>query len=241
MRSADVLMNRRAVALAADSATTASRWVRGERKTRYFKGANKLFHLSISDPVGLMINGSGNLQGVPWDVLIKSFRDHLGQTSYPHLKDYGKKFFEWLEKNTDAFPMEFLAKQFVAEALSCAYGIAYPGFRAVKDADGADREKKKEILSSEFESEAQSVSAAQLLANAKKKDVESAIKELGEAVGKELEKHRVTAGLCGVVGTEKLANVAIEAVFKAGHSSLDDTGIIVTGFGNKEYFASVES
>jgi hypothetical protein len=48
------LLNRRAVALAADSATTVSYWRGGERKERYVKGTNKLFNLSAHHPVGLM-------------------------------------------------------------------------------------------------------------------------------------------------------------------------------------------
>jgi hypothetical protein len=46
------LLNRRAIALAAD--TTVSYWEKGERKERYFKGTNKLFNLSAAHPVGLL-------------------------------------------------------------------------------------------------------------------------------------------------------------------------------------------
>jgi hypothetical protein len=42
------IMNRNALVLAADSATTVTAWVGGEKETRYYKGANKLFQLSNS-------------------------------------------------------------------------------------------------------------------------------------------------------------------------------------------------
>ena len=65
------LLNRRAVALAADSATTVTYWEQDERKERYFKGTNKLFNLSTVHPVALMTSDSGNMQGVPWEVIVK--------------------------------------------------------------------------------------------------------------------------------------------------------------------------
>ncbi len=45
-------MNQHAVVLAADSATTVTMWVDGERENRYFKGSNKLFQISAMQPVG---------------------------------------------------------------------------------------------------------------------------------------------------------------------------------------------
>jgi hypothetical protein len=60
------LLNRSAVALAADSATTVTYWERDHYETRYFKGTNKIFHLSTVHPVGIMIYAAANLQGAPW-------------------------------------------------------------------------------------------------------------------------------------------------------------------------------
>jgi hypothetical protein len=75
------LLNRRAVALAADSATTVTYWEQGEEKRRYFKGTNKLFNLSSVHPVGIMTSDSGNLHMVPWEVIVKAYRDHVGPKS----------------------------------------------------------------------------------------------------------------------------------------------------------------
>src|SRR5262249_45112835 len=49
------VINRHAAVLAADSASTVSRWVDDKLETRYFKGANKIFQLSHHQPVGVMI------------------------------------------------------------------------------------------------------------------------------------------------------------------------------------------
>jgi hypothetical protein len=65
MTSEVALLNRSAVALAADSATTVTYWEKDHFETRYFKGTNKIFHLSTVHPVGIMIYAAANLQGAP--------------------------------------------------------------------------------------------------------------------------------------------------------------------------------
>ena len=71
-------------------------WEDGKRKERYFKGANKIFNLSVSHPVGLMIYASGSLQGMPWEVAVKAYRDARGVKGLDNLADYPKDFFKYL-------------------------------------------------------------------------------------------------------------------------------------------------
>ncbi len=75
------IMNRYAIALAADSATTVTYYVGTEAKERYFKGANKIFQLSSHRPVGIMIFGTATLHEVPWELIVKEFRRHLHDRS----------------------------------------------------------------------------------------------------------------------------------------------------------------
>jgi hypothetical protein len=88
------VMNREAVALAADSAET----VFGRK---IFPSAEKLFALSRNQPVGIMTYGDANISGVPWETVIKRFREKLEANTYPKLEDYGKSFIGFLEKNED--------------------------------------------------------------------------------------------------------------------------------------------
>src|SRR5262245_18595220 len=85
MTSEVALLNRSAVAIAADSAATVRRWQRHHYETYYFKGTNKIFQLSAVHPVGIMIYAAASLQGAPWDVLIKSYRDQLGNKPHDQL------------------------------------------------------------------------------------------------------------------------------------------------------------
>lgn len=97
------ILNMNAVALAADSAMTVRRWVNGREQTRYFKGSNKIFQLSNYHPVGLMIFDSSNLQGVPWEIIVKSFRAYLKETEFPSVLDYGKGLFDFIGRHPKLF------------------------------------------------------------------------------------------------------------------------------------------
>lgn len=86
------LMNREAIALAADSAET----VFGRK---IFPSAEKLFALTRSQPMGIMIYGDADISGVPWETVIKRYRDKLGMRTFDNLNKYGENFISFLESN----------------------------------------------------------------------------------------------------------------------------------------------
>ncbi len=90
------VLNRVAIALAPDSAVTMQ--VRGEDKV--FTSANKLFTLSDVQPVGIMIYGSAEILGIPWETMIKLFRKGLGNESFATLREYGESFVHFLNGNS---------------------------------------------------------------------------------------------------------------------------------------------
>lgn len=112
MTSEVALLNRSAVALAADSAATVRRWERDHYETYYYKGTNKIFQLSNRHPVGIMIYATASLQGAPWDMLIKSYRDELGNNAHDHLSGYADGLFDYITKNAYIFSQEFQEQQF---------------------------------------------------------------------------------------------------------------------------------
>lgn len=64
------IINRSAVALAADSKVTLS--MGGRQKT--YDTVNKLFALSKTEPIGAMIYGNAEFIGFPWETVIKEYR-----------------------------------------------------------------------------------------------------------------------------------------------------------------------
>lgn len=78
------VINRLGVALATDSAVT----IGGEGGMKVFETADKLFELSPHHPVGVMINGSMDFLGVPWEILIREFRKLQGEKRRTTVRDW---------------------------------------------------------------------------------------------------------------------------------------------------------
>ncbi|WP_069130091.1 hypothetical protein [Rhodohalobacter halophilus] len=95
MSSVIGILNKQAVALAADSAVTISR--RDNRKI--FNTANKIFTLSKYHPVGVMVYNSASFMGTPWEIIIKMYRDQLKNKSFKTVKAYQEDFFKYLRSN----------------------------------------------------------------------------------------------------------------------------------------------
>lgn len=68
------VMNKWAIALAADSKVTIS----GMRASKAYDTVNKLFTLSKIHPVGIMIFGNAEWMDYPWETIIKLYRDKKG-------------------------------------------------------------------------------------------------------------------------------------------------------------------
>lgn len=92
-----VVMNRSAIALAADSPFTVQSLFEDETNQRIYTTSNKLFMLSKFNPIGIMIYGNADLLRVPWEVIIKMYRTKLYGTRFPTVKEYALDFIEFLE------------------------------------------------------------------------------------------------------------------------------------------------
>jgi hypothetical protein len=108
MTSEAAVMNRLAVALAADSAVSVS----DGRRSKVYNTANKLFMLSNRDPVGVMVYQNGSLMGVPWEVLIKTFRTTLPDEGFPTLEEYAAAFLVYIEGQKELFTSELQERYF---------------------------------------------------------------------------------------------------------------------------------
>ncbi len=94
------IMNRSAIALAADSAVT----VQTPDGPKIYNSANKLFRLSETQPVGIMLYGSASFFDVPWETIIKEYRNNMGPERHDTLEDYSENFLKFLQNNNGLFP-----------------------------------------------------------------------------------------------------------------------------------------
>lgn len=88
-------MNKLGMALAADSAITSGR----DGVQKVYNSANKLFSLSSDHPVGIMVYGAASFMEVPWDVIIKSYRDYIGDRKFADLDYYMDDFLDFLRQD----------------------------------------------------------------------------------------------------------------------------------------------
>ncbi len=102
------IMNSLAIALAADSAVT----IGGAEKI--YTSADKLFQLTENSPIAAMVYGDADLLGIPWETIIKLYRKHLGNKTFPQLEDYVKSVVDFMcchkmfsEKYQDNFVAQF--------------------------------------------------------------------------------------------------------------------------------------
>ncbi len=105
-------MNRQAVAIASDSASTAI----DEYGRPIYSTAHKIFALSDTEPVGIMIYGSAAFMGIPWETIIKIYRDKLGHTVFSSLQEYGHSFVEFLKREKTFAPRD-IQEQYVEDNL----------------------------------------------------------------------------------------------------------------------------
>lgn len=84
------VLNKHAVAIAADSAVTMG------NTHKVINSANKIFTLSKYHPVAVMTYNNAAFMGVPWDIIIKEYRKQLHDKSFPYLSDYIHDFIQFL-------------------------------------------------------------------------------------------------------------------------------------------------
>lgn len=86
------VMNKSAIALAADSAVT----IRTPYGLKVYNTANKLFTLSKFAPVSVLVHNAAEINSVPVEILVKEFRAGLGRQRYDTLDAYGSSFMQFL-------------------------------------------------------------------------------------------------------------------------------------------------
>lgn len=94
------VLNKQAIAIAADSAVTVGAGV------KVYDKANKIFTLSKHHPVGVAIYSSTSFNScIPWEIIIKMFRKKIGKDEYETIKAYADDFISYLkdfkDKNTN--------------------------------------------------------------------------------------------------------------------------------------------
>ena len=90
------ILNKSAVALAADSAVTIGEG--GSEKI--YNTVNKIFEISGTQPLGIMVYGSLSFMGLPLEILIKRYRNEFAvNNTFKNVSDCAVDFARYLESN----------------------------------------------------------------------------------------------------------------------------------------------
>ena len=98
------VMNKRGIALAADSAVT---FIDGDsNRSKVYYTAEKLFSLSPKLPVAIMTHGPADIMDVPWETVVKVYAQKLDGQRFDTLAEYAQDFLTFIERADWLFPIK---------------------------------------------------------------------------------------------------------------------------------------
>ena len=98
------VMNTLGIALATDSAVSVGPYANKIYASKIYASTDKLFQLVERAPVAIMISGNADFLGVPWETVIKVYKNQLGHRTFDRLSEYADDFFGFIQSNTSMFP-----------------------------------------------------------------------------------------------------------------------------------------
>ena len=233
MTSEIVIMNKEAIAMAADSAVTLT----GEK---IFTSANKIFRLSKYHPLGVMIYGSPYFMGIPWETIIKIYRDSLAEQVFDTFEEYAGDFIEFLSSN-NLFSSETPKGRFLRRHLQAFLTINILEQQEQNDGESPREEYRKEDIYSQIQKNIQDLEDA-----LDGSDYYPNANETVECELKEVYKKEIEETICEVFKDtdlpdnlyERIFNCALKIFIKDKYIFPEFTGIVIAGFGKRDIFPS---
>lgn len=231
MTSEVLIMNESGVALAADSAATIM--------NKVYK-ADKLFELSRTQPIGLMIYGTSAIDTIPVELLVTEFRRRIGEKRFDTLEECAETFLAFLGRcgsfDTGEYPvittdhmdffigqsLDFLIRRLNSRISNGDYNYLVPEGNADSVFD---------VVLSHLESESKQGIEA--------KDRNLLLKEVTQSVKRSawFEKLKHQRIWKDAKLRRRMLNLYVNSIL-SGDGFEMATGVVITGFGDKEYLPS---
>ena len=106
------IMNRNAIAMAADSAVTI-----GDHAAIH-NSANKLFSLSRSAPVALIVYANASLMTVPVEIIVKQYKKQLQDKTFSRLAEYVDDFLNYIGNHSDLFRFSMNEENYIMDVFA---------------------------------------------------------------------------------------------------------------------------
>lgn len=236
------IMNKEAIAIAADSAVTL-------REGKIFNSANKIFSLSKYHPVGVMIYGNANFMGIPWETMIKTYRGELDTEKFDTLKEYADDFINFLSKEKRLIPESEQEKYFKVNVYSYFSFIRSEIKEEIEEiviesAEIADKEIE-EITSKIIKKHCDRWGKAELDISIPENYTKDLIDEY-ETIIDEAKKNVFENLPLNKPLSKQLTEVAVSLFVKFSdrfihEKILHSSGVVIAGFGTEDIFPSLQS
>jgi hypothetical protein len=231
------ILNKQAVAIAADSAVT----VGGPDNHKIFNRANKVFTLSKRHPVGIMLYNSASFMSTPWETIIKIYRNKIEDTSFPTLREYQINFLEFLaSKNyftTEEMQMNYFAS-FTLNIIDSTINEIAKSNRGLFD--NPSEENKQQFITL-FEQQLNSLKGSWQTNSNICPEFESYsfadFKNFSDSIFNEIIDNRFNQnGFSLSAPIEEMLKESIYYILKAKENISNYTGLVFTGFGEDEIY-----
>jgi hypothetical protein len=111
------ILNKRGIAIAADSAVTMTR----RRNEKIANSANKMLRLSSVNPISVMITGSAGFIATPWDIIVRRYRQKNCNKSFSTVEACIEDFFSYIPTEK-MFLSDDLGKEYLKYKLKGFWG-----------------------------------------------------------------------------------------------------------------------
>jgi len=230
------VLNRNAVALAADSAVTLQ-LPQGPPKIYL---TNKLFTLSKFRPIGVMIYGAADFMGIPWETIIKGYRRQLGGRGFRKVQDYAKDFLAFIETHESFFPEERQRSSIYDRCRMWLHRLKLKLRRQIEFEIGnrgsVSEDRAREIFREIVDEETANLRKHKPLPNLSRLSVRGLLRRYRKPIRQAIEDG--IRNLAGAVSVRRLEGSSALAIlrdlFKPGES-----GVVIAGFGDDEFCPSL--
>ncbi len=232
------IMNKEAVALAADSAVT----LPGAEKI--FTSANKIFNLSKYHPVGIMVYGNASFMSVPWETIIKIYRSGLGEKGFDSLEEYADDFLSFLNRDKKMFP-ESEQEKYVQERVYIYFYLISEQIKkriekVQSEKNEVSEDEIKGIISEVVEERLNIWKNADFALSIPKDHIQKLLNKYETIINEA--KKEVFKGISKVTSGQ-LTEIAVSLFVKfpdtTSYSKL--SGVVIAGLGKKDIFPSLKS
>jgi len=239
--SAEVaIMNGKGIALAADSAVTFT------KTGKIYNSADKLFALSKYHPVGIMVYNNMSIMGVDWEIIIKSYRDSLGNKSFDKFSEYETDFIKYLSKFpyfTEEEMIDYLGSICLDCFSGCLTSLLYDLRKEFNDKENIELSEINALFDKTLQEIKEIWEQLEDQIHIKEDSdfidsddfIDSNIETINETLKTVFENYKLSSEQ-----TAELIN-SLKLYIKKNDSFKEYSGIVIAGYGEKEIFPTVSS